>query len=149
MNKARRHVGTQARRGTTLRGQGVAVGGVRPAYTRIWNPPAGEAFLPLRAFVPPCLRAYFLMITLLLKILGVHLDQAGHLSHWSVDLRGGIWVGWLVLAAAVLGTAVFWMYNRSAAHLGKPKKFALASLRTLFLFMLLAILAPSGAQVDR
>jgi uncharacterized membrane protein len=77
----------------------------------------------------------------LLQILGLHVDQAGRLMHWSVSARGGFWLGWLVLAGVALWVATFLLYKKSAGHLSRFRLLALASLRGLLLMLLLLILA--------
>src|SRR5450432_1211432 len=81
------------------------------------------------------------MMSWILKILGLNVEQAGRLLHWSVAPRGGIWMGWLLIAGAALWGATYLLYKKSAGHLSRGRLLLLSSLRGLFLFLLLLILA--------
>lgn len=80
------------------------------------------------------------MTALLLKLLGVHLDHAGNISHPSLAFRGGVSPWWVLLAIVILGALVAWMYYTTARYVSATKRLFMTALRTLFLLFLLGLL---------
>jgi hypothetical protein len=81
------------------------------------------------------------VLTLLLKILNIHVEQAGRLVHWSISPHGTIWMGWLILVGAILCGGAFWVYHRSAAHLDRNRRLLLIALRCALFLLILGIMA--------
>ena len=75
-----------------------------------------------------------------LKLLGVPAEQVSRIENGSLKFRGDIGYEWIMLAAIVLGIVVFLMYRKAAPDLSPIKKYTLATLRTIFLFLILALL---------
>ena len=80
------------------------------------------------------------MVPLLLRIFGVRLDSADRLVGVNVELRNGSLLGWIVPLGLVLGGVAWWLYRRSAAHATPGRRRTLTTLRTLLLWLLLALL---------
>jgi len=80
------------------------------------------------------------MIALLLKLLGVSADRAEKIVKIVPTVHGQIPMWLIVLLAMALTGVVFWMYHRAASNLSLFRRCLLASLRSLFLIMLLLIL---------
>ena len=80
------------------------------------------------------------MLPLLLRIFGVRLDAADRLVGVGVELRNGSLLGWIAPLGLVLGGLVWWLYRRSAAHATPGRRRTLTALRTLLLWLLLALL---------
>ena len=80
------------------------------------------------------------MTELLLKLLGAKVDDAVHIAKTSLAFRGGIGVGWFVFWVLILGAVVFWMYRQSPSHLSLARRSTLATLRILFIGLLLLLL---------
>ncbi len=79
------------------------------------------------------------MTDFLLKLLGVRVEDAGRISGIAIDcVRDRL--GWVILAALLLGAGVFWLYRRSAEHVPRSGRYLLASLRWGVLLLMLALL---------
>lgn len=77
---------------------------------------------------------------ILCKLFGIPTTSVPLMSDWQIKLRAGSAVGWVILFSVVLGVLAFWSYKRAGRHVGIAQKVALASIRTLFLFLLLSLL---------
>ncbi|MEZ0268244.1 MAG: hypothetical protein ACAI43_26255 [Phycisphaerae bacterium] len=75
-----------------------------------------------------------------LRLLGVPAEQVSRIENGSLKFRGDIASEWIVLAAVVLGVMVFLMYRKAAPDVSPAKKYTLATLRTIFLLLILALL---------
>jgi hypothetical protein len=80
------------------------------------------------------------MYDLLLKLLGVPTDQVARITGSRLQFRGDVDPLWILLAAVVLGVLVFLMYRKAAADVSPVKKYVLATLRTVFLLLILLLL---------
>jgi hypothetical protein len=78
------------------------------------------------------------MLQLMLRLLNVHVDRATDLTKMSLTLRE-VSAGWLVVFGIAL-IVVAWLSYRSNAQLSKTRRVGLATLRALFLLMLLVTL---------
>ena len=79
------------------------------------------------------------MTDFLLRIFGFKTTGAGNITDVELAFHG-INPAWVVLFALVLGALVFWMYRRAAQELSPFRKYALASLRALFILLILGLL---------
>src|SRR5689334_6458806 len=80
------------------------------------------------------------MYHLFLKLLGVPSEQVTRIADSRLRFRGDIAFEWIVLGAVLLGVMVFLMYRKSATDVSPVKKYVLATLRTVFLFLILLLL---------
>src|SRR4051812_1508667 len=80
------------------------------------------------------------MTELFLKLLGANVENGVNIAKASIALRGGFSIGGYVFLLLVFGGIVYWMYRNSPAHLTSVRKYTLATLRTLFLGLLLMLL---------
>ena len=80
------------------------------------------------------------MVPLLLRIFGVRLDAADRLVGVGVELRNSSLLGWIVPLGLALGVLSWWLYRQSAAHATPGRRKLLTALRTLLLWLLLALL---------
>src|SRR5260221_12350544 len=80
------------------------------------------------------------MTGLLLKLFGAQVDDAVHIAKASLAFRGGIGMGWFVLLLLGLGGIFAWMHRSSPSSLSVARKTALASLRILFVGLILLLL---------
>jgi len=80
------------------------------------------------------------MYDFLLKLLGVPLEQVSRITDSRLRFRGDVDLIWIVCAAVLLGVMVFLMYRKAAPDLSPVKKYTLATLRTVFLFLILLLL---------
>jgi len=78
------------------------------------------------------------MLQTMLRLLNVHVDRATDLTKLSLTLRG-LPLGWMfILAVAMVATA--WLSYRSTVKLSTVRRVGLATLRALFLLMLVFML---------
>ena len=84
------------------------------------------------------------MTEFLLRIFGVRMDNAAHISGVQVVLRNSGAVGWIILLAVLLGAMTWWSYWRDAREWVSPtKRRVLTALRVvLFMLLLLVLLRP-------
>src|ERR1044071_4192589 len=80
------------------------------------------------------------MTDLLLKLLGVHMNEAVHIAKASLSFGGGIGRGWLLLVFMVATALTWWFYRLSPVQISRGRKLALAGLRVLFLSLILLLL---------
>src|SRR3954466_4354342 len=80
------------------------------------------------------------MSDLLLKLLGVRMEDAVHIAKASLAFRGGFGWGWFFLLLVAFASAIWWFYRNSPVHITRPRKGILAFLRVLFLGLLLLLL---------
>jgi len=80
------------------------------------------------------------MTTLFLKLLGVNAADAVHIAKASLAFRGGFGWGWFVLLLVALAALIWLFYRSSPVHISQTRKILLASLRVLFVGMLLLLL---------
>ncbi|HEY7116478.1 MAG TPA: VWA domain-containing protein [Tepidisphaeraceae bacterium] len=80
------------------------------------------------------------MNDLLLKLLGVPSEQVARITDSRLRFRGDVGFEWILLAAIALGVMVFLMYRKAAPDLSPVKKYVLATLRTVFLLLILLLL---------
>jgi hypothetical protein len=81
------------------------------------------------------------MYDFFLKLLGVPVDQVARITDSRLRFRGDVdYFIWIIIAAIVLGVMVFLMYRKAAPELSPVKKYTLATLRTVFLFLILLLL---------
>jgi len=80
----------------------------------------------------------------LLRIFGVRMDNAAHISGVQVVLRNSGAIGWIILLAVLLGAMTWWSYWRDARDWVSPaRRRVLTALRILlFLLLLLILLRP-------
>src|SRR5882672_3189624 len=74
-----------------------------------------------------------------LRLFGLKTSGAGKITDTAVNFHGVNPV-WVFIAAILLTLLVFWMYRRSAEHLSMFRKLTLATLRGLFLLLILGLL---------
>src|SRR5438876_4618156 len=75
-----------------------------------------------------------------LKLLGVPADQVARITHGRLDFRGDVSPTWIFFIAFALGVLVFLMYRKAAPDVSPVKKYVLATLRTVFLLLILLLL---------
>ena len=80
------------------------------------------------------------MTQLFLKLLGVQVENGVDIAKASFAFRGGFSAGWYVLLVLLLGGAVYYMYRQSPAYLTPARKYTLATLRAIFLALVLMLL---------
>jgi uncharacterized membrane protein len=80
------------------------------------------------------------MYDLFLKLLGVPVEQVSRITDSRLRFRGDVDFMWIVCAAVLLGVMVFLMYRKAAPDLSPVKKYVLATLRTVFLLLILLLL---------
>jgi hypothetical protein len=80
------------------------------------------------------------MYDFFLKLMGVPAEQVSRIADSRLRFRGDIALEWIILAAIVLGVTVFLMYRKAAPDLSPGKKYTLATLRTVFLVLILVLL---------
>jgi hypothetical protein len=80
------------------------------------------------------------MTDLLLKLLGVPAEQVARLADSRLRFRGDVSPAAILLAAVALGVVVFLMYRKAAPDLAPWRKYTLATLRTIFLVLILILL---------
>lgn len=79
------------------------------------------------------------MMDLLLKLLGVWREQAGHIVDVRPTYHGDV-PAWLVFLVAVgLVGITFWLYRRTAQYITPGRRYTLAALRAGFLCLLLLL----------
>ena len=74
-----------------------------------------------------------------LRLFGLKTTGAGKITDTAVNFHG-VNPAWVFIAAVLLTVLVFWMYRRAAEHLSMFRKLTLATLRGLFLLMILGLL---------
>ena len=79
------------------------------------------------------------MTDFLLRIFGFKTTGAGNITDVELAFHG-INPLWVVLLALVLGALVVWMYRRAAEDLAPFRKYTLATLRILFIVLILGLL---------
>ncbi len=84
------------------------------------------------------------MTEFLLRIFGVKMDNAAHISGVQVVLRNSGAIGWIILLAVLLGAMTWWSYWRDTREWVTPaRRRVLTALRILlFLLLLLILLRP-------
>ena len=84
------------------------------------------------------------MTEFLLRIFGIKMDNAAHISGVQVVLRNSGAVGWIILLAVLLGAMTWWSYWRDTREWVTPaRRRVLTALRILlFLLLLLILLRP-------
>src|SRR3954469_15490518 len=80
------------------------------------------------------------MYDFFLKLMGVPVEQVARITDSRLRFRGDVDLLWIIGAAIVLGVLVFMMYRKAAPELSPVKKYVLATLRTVFLFLILLLL---------
>lgn len=80
------------------------------------------------------------MYDFFLKLMGVPVEQVSRITQSQLRFRGDVDFIWIVLAAVALGVMVFLMYRKAAPDLSPVKKYTLATLRTVFLLLILVLL---------
>src|SRR6188768_2899331 len=80
------------------------------------------------------------MYDLFLKLMGVPAEQVSRITDSRLRFRGDVDLIWIILAAIGLGVMVFLMYRKAAPDLSPVKKYVLATLRTVFLLLILLLL---------
>ncbi len=80
------------------------------------------------------------MISFLLKIFGVRIDSADRLVEVGVEMRNGSLLGWIAPLGIALGVLAWWLYRRSAAHVSPVRRWTMVILRTVLIWLLLALL---------
>jgi hypothetical protein len=76
---------------------------------------------------------------LVLRLFGLKTTGAGKITDTAVNFHG-VNPAWVFIAAVLLSVLVFWMYRRAAEHLSMVRKLTLATLRGLFLLLILGLL---------
>src|SRR3954469_8833579 len=76
---------------------------------------------------------------LLLRLFGLKTSGAGKITDTAVNFHG-VNPAWVFIAAVLLAGLVCWMYRRAAEHLSMFRKITLATLRGLFLLLILGLL---------
>jgi hypothetical protein len=85
------------------------------------------------------------MTDLFFKLLGVPADQIARVAVSRLRFRGDVDLLWILFTALALGVLVFLMYRKAAPDLSPVKKYTLATLRTVFLLLILVLLMrPDG-----
>jgi len=80
------------------------------------------------------------MTDLLLKLLGVRMEDAVHIAKASLAFHGGVSWGWFALLLLTLAGVTWSFYNNSPVHITGPRKVLLALLRIAFIGLLLLLL---------
>src|SRR5688572_13001536 len=88
------------------------------------------------------------MNDLFLKLLGVPAEQVSRIADSRLRFRGDVDPVWIIFAAAALGMMVFLMYRKAAPELSPVKKYVLATLRTVFLVLILLLLLRPVLRFD-
>src|SRR5687768_4623911 len=88
------------------------------------------------------------MQDLFLKLMGVPAEQVSRITRGRLDFRGDINPAWIILLATLLGVMVFLMYRKAAPELSPVKKYVLATLRTVFLVLILLLLLRPVLRFD-
>src|SRR5438552_5473530 len=76
---------------------------------------------------------------LVLRLFGLKTSGAGKITDTAVNFHG-VNPFYVFVAAILLTVLVFWMYRRAAEHLSMFRKLTLATLRGLFLLLILGLL---------
>lgn len=80
------------------------------------------------------------MYDFFLKLLGVPSEQVSRIADSRLRFRGDVGLEWILLGAIVLGVMVFLMYRKAAPDISPVKKYTLATLRAIFLLLILSLL---------
>ncbi|HXJ58089.1 MAG TPA: hypothetical protein VNU68_15650 [Verrucomicrobiae bacterium] len=80
------------------------------------------------------------MTDLLLKLLNVPAADVVRVTGASLELRGGLTMGWYVFLVLLAAAAIVWLYKVSPVTLAPWRKRVLTVLRVIFLAMMLALL---------
>ena len=80
------------------------------------------------------------MTELLLKLLNVPVDDAVRIAGASLAFRGGVSAGWFVFLVIVTAVVVYWLYRSSPVTVASWRRHTLATLRVLFVVLMLALL---------
>jgi hypothetical protein len=80
------------------------------------------------------------MYDFFLKLMGVPTEQVSKITDSRLRFRTDVEPTWIILAAIVLGVMVFLMYRKAAPDVSPFRKYVLATLRTVFLFLILLML---------
>lgn len=80
------------------------------------------------------------MTDLVLRLLGVRVDDAVRVANVTVAFPGGLSAGWFILWLGLLALGTWWLYRWSPVPLSRPRRLLLTSLRVLFLALVLALL---------
>src|SRR4051812_5287215 len=80
------------------------------------------------------------MYDFFLKMMGVPSEQVSKIVDNRLHFRSDVDPMWIILAAVILGVMVFLMYRKAAPDITPFKKYLLATLRTVFLFLILLML---------
>src|SRR5262245_19660543 len=79
------------------------------------------------------------MLSFWMKLLGVKIDEAKHVTGHSLTTHGAP-IELIVFLGIALTLLSFWMYRKTAEHVPNGKKYLLAALRSLFLLLVLFLL---------
>lgn len=80
------------------------------------------------------------MYDFFLKMMGVPSEQVSKIVDNRLHFRSDVDPMWIILTAVILGVMVFLMYRKAAPDIPPFKKYLLATLRTVFLFLILLML---------
>ena len=80
------------------------------------------------------------MTGLLLKLLGAHVEDAGHIAKASLAFRGGVGAGWFVFLLLLLGGIIYGMYRTNPTNLSPARTYGLIGCRVLFIGLILMLL---------
>ena len=80
------------------------------------------------------------MTDFLLRLLGARVEDAVSIKNAALTFHGGLNTAWVVLLAVALGAFAWWTYRLSPHGLSPARQYTLATLRILFLVLLVGLL---------
>ncbi|MEI7731100.1 MAG: CARDB domain-containing protein [Verrucomicrobiota bacterium] len=80
------------------------------------------------------------MTEFLLKLLGAQIEDASRIAGMNLTFAGGIGAGTVLLLAVVCGVLTWWFYREPDEGIAPVQKYAMISLRMLFILLLLLLL---------
>ena len=79
------------------------------------------------------------MTDFFLRLLGARIEDAVNIKNAALTFHGGLSTAWVVLLAVLLAAFAWWTYRKSPQTLSPVRQYTLATLRILFLLLLLGL----------